>query len=103
MNEFENQLEKCKELLYQEPVVQEYFRLKRIVQNDKNLVRLDQEIHQHQHKMCIHKNDDEIYLKEKSLYDAKMNEFKSNPMVENYFQIREEVYELLSEIKEILE
>lgn len=103
MNEFETQLEKCRKLLYDEPIVKEYFRLKHIVQSDKNLVSLDKEIHQHQRLMCIHKNDDEIYQNEKNLYDEKMSMFKANPLVENYFQVREEVYALLNEIKEILE
>ena len=31
MNEFETQLEKCRKLLYDEPIVKEYFRLKKIV------------------------------------------------------------------------
>lgn len=103
MNEFETQLENCRKLLYDEPIVKEYFRLKHIVQSDKNLVNLDKEIHQHQHLMCIHKEDDEIYQNEKNLYEKKMSEFKANPLVENYFQVREEVYALLNEIKEILE
>ena len=103
MNEFENQLEKCKKLLYDEPVVKEYFRLKKIVQSDKELVQLDKDIHHHQQMMCVHKKDNEIYLKEKKLYDEKLAKFKANPLVENYFQIREEVYELLNEVKEIIE
>ena len=103
MNEFENKLERCKNLLYEEEIVKEYFRLKNIVQSNPKLVALDQEIHQHQHLMCIHKDDDNIYLNEKNLYEEKMKEFKENPMVENYFQVREEVYALLNEVKEILE
>ena len=103
MSEFETQLEKCQKLLYDEPVVKEYFRLRKIVQSDAELVQLDKEIHQHQRMMCVHKEDNEIYLKEKKLYDEKLAQFKSNPLVENYFQVRDEVYELLNEVKEILE
>ena len=103
MTDFENQLDICQKLLYDEPIVKEYFRLKNIVQNDSKLSRLDKEIHQHQHLMCIHKNDEEIYRNEKRIYDAQMAEFKSNPLVENYFQVREEVFSLLNEVKEILE
>ena len=103
MTEFENQLDICQKLLYDEPIVKEYFRLKSIVQNDSELSRLDKEIHQHQHLMCVHKNDEEIYQNEKKIYDEQMAEFKSNPLVENYFQVREEVFSLLNEVKEILE
>ena len=103
MNEFETQLEKCQKLLYDEPVVKEYFRLKKIVQSDSELVKLDKEIHQHQNLMCIHKDDEEIYQNEKRIYDEQLVQFKSNPLVENYFQVREEVYALLNEVKEILE
>ncbi len=103
MNEFESQLEKCQKLLYDEPIVKEYFRLKKIVQSNPELVRLDKEIHQHQNLMCVHKNDDEIYQNEKRVYDEELAQFKSNPLVENYFQVREEVYALLNEAREILE
>lgn len=103
MNEFESQLEKCQKILYDEPIVKEYFRLKKIVQSNSELVRLDKEIHQHQSLMCVHKNDDEIYQNEKRIYDEELAQFKSNPLVENYFQVREEVYVLLNEVREILE
>ncbi len=103
MNEFESQLEKCQKLLYDEPIVKEYFRLKKIVQSNPELVKLDKEIHQHQNLMCVHKNDDEIYQNEKRIYDEELAQFKSNPLVENYFQVREEVYALLNEAREILE
>lgn len=103
MSEFETQLNKCQKLLYDEPVVKEYFRLKKIVQSDEELVQLDKDIHHHQQMMCVHKNDNEIYLREKKLYDEKLAKFKSNPLVENYFQVREEVYALLNEVKEIIE
>lgn len=103
MNEFETQLEKCQKLLYDEPIVKEYFRLKTIVQHDSELVKLDKEIHQHQNLMCVHKNDEEIYQNEKRIYEEQLAQFKSNPLVENYFQVREEVYSLLNEVKEILE
>lgn len=103
MSEFENQLERCQKLLYNEPIVKEYFRLRKIVQSDKELVRLDKEIHQHQQLMCVHKNDDEIYFNEKKIYEEELAQFKANPLVENYFQVREEVYALLNEVKEIIE
>ena len=103
MSGFERQLDKCQKLLYDEPIVKEYFRLKKIVQSDEELVRLDKEIHQHQNLMCVHKNDDAIYQNEKKLYEEQLAQFKSNPLVENYFQVREEVYALLTEVKEILE
>lgn len=103
MNEFEKQLDKCQKLLYDEPIVKEYFRLKKIVQSDAELVRLDKEIHQHQNLMCVYKDDENIYQNEKKIYDEQLAQFKSNPLVENYFQVREEVYALLNEVKEILE
>ena len=103
MSRFELQLDQRQKLLYDEPIVKEYFRLKKIVQSDEELVRLDKEIHQHQNLMCVHKDDDAIYQNEKKLYEEQLAQFKSNPLVENYFQVREEVYALLTEVKEILE
>lgn len=103
MNELEDKINQCRTLLFDEPIVQEYFRLKKIVDSHSELKKLDEEIHTHQKLMCLHKENDAIYLKEKNLYDEKLHEFNSNPLVENYFQLREEVYSLLNEVKEILE
>jgi len=103
MNNFECSLEKAKKLLEQDETVQEFFRLQKIVQNDSYLNQLDNEIHQHQKDMCANKNNDEIYFKEKSLYESKLAEFQSNPMVANYFEIKDEVSMLLNQMKEILQ
>lgn len=103
MNELENKINQCRTLLFEEPIVKEYFRLKKIVDSHPELKNLDKEIHTHQKLMCLHKENDEIYFKEKNLYEGKLHEFNSNPLVENYFQVQEEVYALLNEVKEILE
>ena len=103
MDEIEASLKRIKELLLEEDVVQEYFRLKKIVDNDAHLKTLDEEIHQHQKLMCLNKENDELYAREKSLYEEKLNEFQNNPVVANYFQVKEEVRNLLMEMKEILQ
>ena len=103
MDKFEAKLEECRKLLFDEPVVQEYFRLKKIVDADEELHKLDKEIHQHQKRMCVHKNEPDIYESEKHLYETKLAQFQENPLVQNFEQVREEVFSLLNEIKEVLE
>ena len=103
MDEIEASLKRIKGLLLKEDVVQEYFRLKKIVDHDAHLKALDEEIHQHQKLMCLNKENDELYAREKKLYEEKLSEFQNNPVVSNYFQVKEEVRDLLMEMKEILQ
>lgn len=103
MDEIEASLKRIKGLLLEEDVVQEYFQLKKIVDNDAHLKTLDEEIHHHQKLMCLNKDNDELYAREKKLYEEKLSEFQNNPVVSNYFQVKEEVRDLLMEMKEILQ
>lgn len=103
MKSVEEALLDVKEELYKDPLIQEYFRLKSIIENDKNLTLLDKEVREHQKKMCENMSNEEIYLKEKALYEKKNEELLSNPIYQNYQSVKEEVVSLLNQIKESLQ
>lgn len=103
MKSVEEALQDVKEELLKDPLVEEYFRLKSIIENDENLTKLDKEVRDHQKKMCESMSNEEIYLKEKALYEKKNEELLSNPIYQNYQNVKEEVISLLNQIKETLQ
>ena len=102
MNNFDELLVEVKNEIMNEECVKEYFRLKQILDSDESLKSLDKEMKAHQKKMCENKDNDEIYLKEKSLYDSLKSQIENNPVWQNFQTVKEEVYSLLVDIKNVL-
>lgn len=103
MNKIDSLLSDIKKELHSEPCVQEYLRLKSILEKDEDLSKLDKEVKLHQRAMCGNRSNKEVFEKEKDLYEKASKEFDSNPVVINYKNVKEEVYALLEEVKEALE
>ena len=91
-----------KKELFNEPCVKEYFYFKNLVENDESIKTLDEEVRFHQKEMCKNKNNNELYFKEKALYEDLKNKLDSNPLLVNYQIAKEEVFSLLVDIKHIL-
>ena len=75
--------------LLEEPIYQEYLRLKDIYENDKELSLLRKRITEAK----IHNKDEHSSL---------LNEYNSHPIVNNFFLVKEEIKELLQSIKNII-
>ena len=103
MNKIDSLLKDIKKELYSEPCIQEFLRLKSVIEKDEDLSKLDKEVRLHQRLMCENRNNKEVFEKEKALYEKASKEFDSNPVVINYKNVKEEVYALLEEVKEALE
>lgn len=103
MNDIEKALKEVKEELYSLPLIQEYFRLAAIVENDENLSMLDKEIREHQRMMCEHLDDEKLYFKEKEAYESLTKKLNENPIYQNYLNVKSEVLALLNEMKVAIE
>ena len=102
MNSFDELISSLKEELYNEECVKEYFYYKQIVENDASIKELDEQVRFHQKEMCRNKGNDEIYFKEKALYEELKKKFDNNPVLINYQIARDEVFSLLVDIKKLL-
>ena len=102
MNNFDELLSSLKKELFNEDCVKEYFYYKKIVDNDPSIKELDEQVRFHQKEMCKNKNDDELYFKEKAIYEELKEEFDNNPALINYQIARDEVFSLLVDIKKLL-
>ena len=90
MDKLESALENLKIELDKSEIVQEYLRLKQIVENDENLKAMRSDIARlaSEGKTAEH--------------DALLEIYNSHPVVVNYQQTKEEITSLLREIKDIL-
>ena len=102
MNNIEDLLNKVNNKILNEECVKEYFRLKKIIESDEQILNLEKKAQEHQKLMCQNKNNDEIYFKEKALYEKYTSELESNPIVQNFNLIKKEVNSLLIDIRDFL-
>ena len=83
-------------------LIKEYFKFKQALLEDKKIQNLDKKMKLHQKKMCENKDNNEIYLLEKSRYESCKKELENNPVWQNFQIVQEEVYSILVDIKNIL-
>ena len=102
MNRFDELLSSLKEELQNEECVKQYFYYKKLVDNDPSLKELDEQVRLHQKEMCRNKDNNEIYFKEKAIYEELKNKLDNNPILINYQIARDEVFSLLVDIKNLL-
>ena len=90
MNKTDEALEKLAKELYALPEVQEYLELKESMENDKELKEMRLEIARLTNEG------------KKEEHDNLLKVYNSHPLVVNYQVAREELYNLLNQIKDIL-
>ena len=78
------------DLIKKEPIVIEYLRLKELFENDNELADLRKQI-----AVAAQNKDEEKHRQLKEMYD-------NHPLVNNFYLCKEEVMDLLSEIKNII-
>ena len=83
MNNIDELLSSLKEELYNVECVKEYFYYKKIVESDPSIKELDEQVRFHQKEMCKNKDNDEIYFKEKAIYEELKTKFDNNPILIN--------------------
>ena len=102
MNKLDELLSSLKKELYNEECVKEYFYYKNLVEKDESIKELDEQVRFHQKEMCKNKDNDEVYFKEKAIYEELKNKLDQNPILVNYQIAKDEVFSLLVDIKHIL-
>ena len=102
MNKLDELISSFKQELYNEECVKEYFYYKNLVESDPSIKELDEQVRFHQKEMCRNKDNDEIYFKEKAIYEELKVKLEQNPILVNYQIAKDEVFSLLVDIKHIL-
>lgn len=103
MNNFDEALDEVKEALYNEKEVQTYFALKEAIQNNEALQELEKEINFTKRQLTLSINDEVKHQEMKEKYIALKSAYENHPLVQNFAIIKEQVYDLLIQMKNILE
>lgn len=103
MSDVDIALKELQSELLEQPIVQEYFRLSKLVKEDPNLSMWDKFMREHQKKMGENLNNDDVYFKEKAEYEKYLALLQNDPLLANYEAVKNEVANLLEEIKKVLD
>ncbi|MEG0034229.1 MAG: YlbF family regulator [Bacilli bacterium] len=97
------EIDDIKEHLYNEPLIKEYFRLANTIKNNKELNDLAKEIEFSKKNLVPSSSSKEDYEKELATYNYLKEKYNSNPLIVNFSMIKEQVKDLISEIKDIIQ
>lgn len=103
MNEFEQALQDLVEEIHGLPLVKTYWQLHKEIEENDALKKMKQEMQKWQRQMTLHLSDLKEHQFAKENYERLQNEYQMHPLIQNYQQVKEEVQDLLFQIKEILE
>ncbi len=90
MNKIDKKIDEYIQKLFKTPLFETYFQLKTLIENDENLSRQRKAI------ALAKKNNEKNY-------SLLLNEYNSNPLINNFLNVKEEVKIVLEEIKQIIE
>ena len=102
MTDLEKKLQEVHSILFDEPLVKEYLSLKKQIESSEYLSSLQKEIIIHEKEMTKNVNDDEIYFKEKEIYEDLKSKFDNDPLIINFKNVSEELLDILNEVKQVL-
>ncbi len=103
MNEFEQALQDLVEEIHRLPLAKTYWQLHKEIEENDALQKMKQEMQKWQRQMTLHLSDPKGHQNAKENYEHLQNEYQMHPLIQNYQQVKEEVQDLLFQIKEILE
>lgn len=102
-NNFEQAVAKLKTIIDEEPLIVEYRRLKTLIENDEEIKEIQEKVVFYQKEMCKKMDDDEKYLHAKEEYEKYEKVYRNHPLVINFKELQQDVFEFLNEIKQILQ
>ena len=103
MKSFEDALKEVKDALYAQKDVQTYFALKSAIENNEGLQSLENEINKAKRQMTLSIDDKEKHQQMKERYLSLKSTYENHPLVQNFYIVKEQVYDLLMQMKNILE
>ena len=102
MTDLEKNLQEVHSILFDEPLVKEYLSLKKQIESSEYLSSLQKEIIIHEKEMTKNANDEEVYFKEKEIYEDLKSKFDNDPLIINFKNVSEDLLYILNEVKQVL-
>lgn len=102
MNDIDLPLKEVHDEIFNNGIVKEYFRLKKQIEDDKELFELEKQVRFHQRNLCKLSPSDAEFEEEKKIYDELSSKLNSHPIYTNFLLIKNEINELLIDIRDFL-
>jgi cell fate (sporulation/competence/biofilm development) regulator YmcA (YheA/YmcA/DUF963 family) len=103
MNPISKTIDSLSDAFFELPLVRDYFKVIDLINADKNLLALSDEVKHLQKKMTLSMGRPNEHERYKSDYEAKLNAYNSHPYIVNYTYLKNEVEDLLTQMKTIIE
>lgn len=103
MNDFEQALQDLVEEIRKLPLIKTYWQLHKEIEENVALQNMKQDMQKWQRQMTLHLSNPKMHQQAKENYEHLLQEYQNHPLIQNYQQVKEEVQDLLFQIKEILE
>lgn len=102
MNSIDFCLNKVHKELFSNSLVVDFFNTRNCINNNIELQEIIDKMHYHQKRMSLSMENEELYKKEKELYEIYQSSYNSHPLIVNYNFLQTEIYNLLSQIADFL-
>jgi|GEM_PF-542559 len=89
--------------LLNEPIIVSFLNLQHEIDFNEDLIKLSKKIITAKKNMSVNMANDVKYYKYKKEYETLQEEYDTNPLVVNYRAIGNEVYDLLNQVKTIID
>lgn len=103
MDQIKAKINELSETFFALPLVKEYFAQVDLINADKALLALSDNVKKLQRMMTLHIKNKELHEKYRLDYEKKLNEYNGHPYVINYQYLKNEVENLLLQMKQIIE
>ncbi len=100
---FEDALKECYDILKNQKEVIWFLRAKEAIKNNKEIQELERKMHYYQRQMTLNYDNNEVYQKSRQEFLLLQKQYEEHPLIQNYKVLQEQVYDLLLQMKIILE
>lgn len=103
MEKLSLKIDELSEAFFELELVKDYFKQVDLINENKELLALSDEVKSLQKKMTLNVRNQKVHGEYHALYQTKLNEYNSHPYIVNYSYLKNEVEDLLTQMKKIIE
>ncbi len=103
MDNLSLKIDELSEAFFDLDLVKDYFKQVELINEDEALLSLSDEVKKLQRMMTLNIRNEKLHADYKKQYEQKLIEYNSHPYIVNYNYLKNEVEDLLNQMKKIIE
>lgn len=103
MDNISLKIDELSEAFFDLDLVKDYFKQVELINADEALLNLSDEVKKLQRMMTLNIRNKKLHADYKKQYEQKLIEYNSHPYIVNYNYLKNEVEDLLNQMKKIIE